>query len=187
MLTLARLKLKALEGAAASHAPLREVSALLGEAQERAESLMFQLSPPLLRDVGLRAACEWLAEEITNVYGLVVSVDADREHRWADEVVPVTLYRAVRELLLNAAVHADAARADVRIRTEAPMLRITVADDGKGFAPGAEKAFGLSNLEERLNHLGGGLDIATTPTAGTTVTITLPAVSPQTPTEEASS
>ena len=83
-----------------------EVADLVTRAHQRTESLMFQLSPPILRDMGLTAAVEWLAEDIGKSYGLRIHVEHDGEPP-LDEATRVTVFRSLRELLINAARHAQ--------------------------------------------------------------------------------
>lgn len=58
-----------------------ELANLISRAHQRTESLTFQLSPPILRDLGLAAALEWLAEDLGRAYGLRVHVEHDGEPR----------------------------------------------------------------------------------------------------------
>jgi signal transduction histidine kinase len=128
-------------------------------------SLIFQLSPPLLHDVGLVAATRWLAEDMGRRYGLVVSV-ADNEELALDETTRITLFRAIRELLINVKRHAGVNRARVRIWSDGLMARVSVEEAGVGFgrAPASKgTSFGLLALHERLGQLGGTLVIGSGP------------------------
>ena len=92
------VKLGMLRGGAAGDGglkALRELTEIVTRARERTESLTFQLSPPILHDVGLGAAAEWLAEEMGRSYGLRVRVEREAELP-LDERIRVTLFRALR-------------------------------------------------------------------------------------------
>jgi two-component system sensor histidine kinase UhpB len=180
LLSLASLKLRVLgtDGGGVSDPRIREVEEILAEARRRVSSLSFELSPPLLHDVGLVAAAQWLAEDLGRRYGLVVTVVA-REELELDEGTSVTLFRAMRELLINVTKHAGVAVARVRIGRAAGMARVTVEDAGVGFRsePGPQ-GFGLLALRERLGQLGGSLDIASVPGSGTKVVASATLASP---------
>ena len=176
LLSLASLKLRALgsDGAGESDARIREVEGILAEARTRISTLSFELSPPLLHDVGLVAAAQWLAEDLGGRYGLGVTVTA-REELELDEGTSVTLFRAMRELLINVTKHAGVAEAHVRIVRDGSMARVAVEDAGAGFRPEASRlSFGLLALRERLGQLGGSLDIVSVPGNGTRVVASAP-------------
>lgn len=85
-------------------------------------------------------------------------------------------FKAVRELLMNVVKHAGTQRAELVLEQAPPgILRITVRDQGAGFAPATEQeGSGLSNLERRLSMVGGSLSIVSSPDAGTVVTLLAP-------------
>ena len=180
LLSLATLKLRVLssDGGGESDARISEVEEILAEARRRVSSLSFELSPPLLHDVGLVAAAQWLAEDLGRRYGLVVTVAA-REELALDEGTSVTLFRAMREFLINVTKHAGVAEAHVRIGLEGGMARVAVEDAGVGFRSEADlQGFGLLALRERLNQLGGSLDIASVLGDGTKVVASAPLAHP---------
>jgi len=161
LLSLASFKLRAVTDAVTDEhrGPLEELWTLLGTTRRRVTSLSFQLSPPPLHDVGLVAAACWLAEDLEHSYGLSVSIEA-RDELELPETARVTLFRALRELLINVKKHAGVDRARVRIWCEGPMVRVEVEDDGFGFDADARPVgFGLLGLRERLGQLGGSLTI----------------------------
>jgi PAS domain S-box-containing protein len=177
LLTLASLKLRALADALSerSSGPLRELEELLAETRRRISSLSFELSPPLLHDVGLVAAAEWLAESKQRQYGLVVHVAAGEE-LVLDEATRVTLFRALRELLVNVAKHARVGEARVRIWREGDLARVAVEDAGVGFDPEAgHRGFGLLALRDRVGQMGGSVDVESAAGKGTRVVISVPA------------
>jgi PAS domain S-box-containing protein len=177
LLSLAAIKLHALaDGASGDRcADLRELSELLAAARRRITSLSFQLSPPLLHDVGLVAATRWLAEDLEQSYGLVVKVAEGREIP-LDEATRVTLFRAIRELLINVTKHAGVRTARVQIWREGDLVRIAVEDGGVGFGRGPYRGgFGLLALRERVEQLGGTLTIGSGPQGtGSRVVISVP-------------
>ncbi len=91
--------------------PMEEIRKLIEESIRYTRSLVFELSPPILYDLGFEPAMEWLAEHMENQYGLVVHVEDDGQPKPLDNEARVLLFRAVRELLFNVLKHAQASSA----------------------------------------------------------------------------
>jgi len=160
---------------------LREVRDMVDRMVHETRSLTFDLSPPVLYELGLVAAIEWLAEQMEARHGLRVAVANRAGPLLTSEETGVLLFQAVRELLLNVAKHSGVHAARVSIESDGRELRITVADEGAGFDPSAlrpegagEGGFGLFSIRERLDLLGGGLDLASEPGGGATATLVVP-------------
>jgi signal transduction histidine kinase len=155
---------------------------LIGEALETARSLGAELNPPVIRDQGLGPALDWLRQWVQARHRLEVVLDRDPAAEPADLSTRLLCFKAVRELLLNAAKHAGADRVELRTRREDDgMLRITVADSGSGFDPailtaanGGGVGSGLGNIERRLGMIGGRMQIGSRPGEGTAVTLLVP-------------
>lgn len=169
LVSLALIKLRALGDGLAGEkdAQVHELDGILSEVRTRLSSLSFQLNPPMLHDLGLAAAARWLAEDLAQRYGLVVQISAGEELELG-EVGRVALFRAMRELLINVTKHAGVGDARVRIWQEGRTARVAVEDAGIGFGPDAElHGFGLLALRERLEQLGGSLELGSVMGAGT--------------------
>jgi PAS domain S-box-containing protein len=176
LLALASLKLRALGDSLAGQGAegIREVEEVLAETRRRISSLSFQLSPSLLHDVGLVAAAQWLAEDKERRFGLRVRIEKGEELE-IDEAARVTLFRALRELLLNVIKHAQVGEARVRIRGERDLACVEVEDSGVGFDPQAVRGgFGLLALRDRVGQLGGSVEIDSAPGRGTRAVVCLP-------------
>lgn len=178
ILVLARMKLTEArdETQAAVARSLIEVEDLVSRANSMVRSLTFQLSPPALYDLGLVPALEWLAEDIEKNYGLVVHVrdeDADID---LGRRTCTSLFRAVRELLVNVAKHARTSSADLCVARDGEYVRIEVADRGISFDPQqvSSGSYGLFAIRERLTYLGGKVDIHSAPGEGTRVRLLAP-------------
>jgi len=114
------------------------------------------------------AATRWLAEDIERSFGLEVTVEESPELS-LDEVTRVTLFRAIRELLINVTKHAGVGTARVLLWRDGVQMRVSVEDSGVGFGRDASQnsfgrhagrgGFGLLALRERLLRLGGTLAI----------------------------
>ncbi len=142
-----------------------EVSELVNRAVESSRSLTAELSPPVLQAGGLVAALEWLVTWMRRQHGLIVRLQAD--HRVApSEDVTVLLFHSIRELLFNTVQHAGVKEAQVRLQRKGRDIQVTVSDGGSGFDPeavasrvGTTGGFGLFSIRERLDLMGGRMEI----------------------------
>ena len=154
------------------------VEALLGEAARTIRSLSHELAPPILRGPDIGELFEWLVERERDLYGLEVEHDGG-DVEVPEEEVRVLLYRVLRELLFNVSKHAGTDRARVRAEPCGEGVRVVVEDDGAGFdatavgEPGGG-GLGLASVRERLEGVGGRLEVASSPGEGTRVTIEVP-------------
>ena len=154
---------------------------LIDQAIVDTRSLTFELSPPVLYELGLVAALEWLARKIRQEHGIQTRFHDDGLPKPLDEKFRVVLFQAVRELLVNIVKHARATQAQVVVRRDADALRILIEDDGIGFElPSAHakreasRSFGLFNIRERVEYLGGKVKIRSELGRGTRVTLIAP-------------
>jgi signal transduction histidine kinase len=187
-LAILKLKLLELHGEAIFYgleARVEEINVLLKKIIAFTRSLTAEICPPVLYELGLSAAIEWLGDRFQEKYGLVMTFRASGvAFRLANEV-QVPLFRAVRELLTNVVKHAQTSTVGVFLDWEPGKIQISVADQGRGFDPTfplkkrliKEKCFGLFHLRERLRFLGGSMNIESKPCQGTCVLVTLPVVS----------
>ena len=135
------------------------------EALETLRDLARGIYPPLLADKGLVVALEAQARKAT----VPVRVEADGVERYAQDV-EATVYFCVLEALQNVQKYAKATRVALTLREEGGALRFEVADDGAGFdRTAAKKGAGLTNMADRLEALGGSLDVLSEPGAGTRI------------------
>jgi signal transduction histidine kinase len=140
-------------------------------------SLIAELRPPALDELGLAPALASLAQRTSTATGLEVRADVDipDEERLAPEL-ETTVYRIVQESLTNVAKHARAGAVDLSVRYEDHELQVSVSDDGTGFDPeGAlDGGFGLTGMRERVELAGGELSVLPGLSAGTVVRARLP-------------
>ncbi|HET6489548.1 MAG TPA: PAS domain S-box protein [Syntrophales bacterium] len=159
---------------------LQEAKELLLESIQETRGLMNDLGNPLLFDLGLRSACEALANRMMERSPTRISCDIREPYKNLDPDMKMILYQIVRELLNNIIKHSKAQNAHVLIDSENEHYRVQVRDDGVGFepqalgAPTAEGGFGLYSMRERLIAVDGNLVIESSPGAGTVVTAILP-------------
>lgn len=168
--TLHRPEDKALE------ATLNEIRGLILDADSSARSITFELTPPILHDLGLQPAVEWLVDNIRSRYEIEIELEDDGQPKPADEKTRVILFRAIRELLINAAKHASATRVRVRLARERDIVNAAVEDDGVGMDPTAAivGGTGLLSIRERLHYVGGNLRIESARGRGTKMCLWAP-------------
>jgi signal transduction histidine kinase/ActR/RegA family two-component response regulator len=169
---------------------LRGIDDLLDQSITESRSLTVELSPPVLFDRGLVGGLEWLARQFLEKHLLPVALVLDANGEPADETVRIFLFQAARELLFNTVKHARARSAQMCLtRLDGDRLRLAVSDDGRGFHPtqamrdNTLSGFGLFSIRERLELMGGRLEIVTTPGQGTEMVIEIAAGRPQSVTE----
>jgi len=152
------------------------------QAIKQTRTLTFEMSPPELYTLGLGPAVEELARRFTEARNLKCSVEDYGPPMRLTDHVKILLYRSVRELLINAAKHAQAEAVKISIRQVNDQVRITVEDDGIGFDATSfdgmphnkPTGFGLFSIRERLTHIGGRLDIQSGSGQGTKITLSAP-------------
>ncbi|MHB8489179.1 MAG: GAF domain-containing sensor histidine kinase [Candidatus Dormibacteria bacterium] len=135
------------------------------EALETLRDLARGIYPPLLADKGLVVALESQARKAT----VPVRVEAEGVERYAQDV-EATVYFCVLEAMQNVQKYAGASHADVRLRDAAGRLTFEVVDDGAGFDIAmVKKGAGLTNMMDRLDAIGGGVDVISSVGTGTRV------------------
>jgi signal transduction histidine kinase len=165
---------------------LMQARELVNETIACVREMALDLRPPMLDDLGLVAALVWHFERFARQTGLTV----DFKQRGLDKVraspqVESAVYRIAQEALTNVARHSGARAASVRLSIAARFVRLDVEDQGVGFdaarALSDPYAIGLTGMRERARLLGGELRIDSVPGAGTTVSASLPVVTPRGP------
>jgi CheY-like chemotaxis protein len=162
--------------------PLNRVGELLSESIDATRSLAAELSPPVLHELGLVAALQWLVGWMKEKHGLTITVDADDRAEPTAEIVRVLLFEIVRELLLNVVKHARCDHALIQATRDVDgHVEILVADAGVGYAPtaatpGAQTTdgFGLFSIGQRLKLLDGEMHVDSAPGKGTRVRLRAP-------------
>ncbi len=152
------------------------VSAALGglrrgidEAAADLRRLVHDVIPATLIEQGLTAATEDLVDRLE----MPATLTSDIDHAALSPATTHTAYFVVAEALANAVKHSRAERVDVRLSIEGERLRMEVADDGVGGAR-LDRGTGLRGLVDRVDVLGGAIDVASPAGKGTTVRVELP-------------
>lgn len=144
-------------------------------------TLTSEISPPVLYELGLSPALQWLADRAQRQHGMVCEFHDDGLPKPVGHEVRLVLFQAARELLVNVAKHAHARSCRISMTDGDGKVRVAVQDDGVGFdtsvlgkGGGKDNAFGLFSIRERLSHLGGKVEIMSEPGKGTTVRLSAP-------------
>lgn len=158
-----------------------ELGGQLDQAIEDVHSLTFELSPPILYEVGFEAALEWLAEDVGRRAGLRQELRFGAVRVELPFDLKVLLFQVARELLLNVVKHAKAAYFRVETGQSRGRAFLAVIDDGRGFVPpetgevrSRKGGFGLFSIRERMTHFGGRLQVETAPGSGTRISVDVP-------------
>jgi len=183
-LAISKIKLGVLQKTLANQAiagPLGEIRDLIEKMIQDTRSLTFELSLPVLYELGFEAAVEWFAKHVRSQHGIRVEVRKETADIPMSDELKVLLFRSVRELMINIVKHAQARHAQVTIARNGSEVRIMVGDDGVGMDadklnPQSRGAggFGLFSIRERLHYLGGWLEVESQPHQGTMVTLGVP-------------
>jgi signal transduction histidine kinase len=178
-LAFAKLKLATLLDTSSGSAreAVEEVNGLVDEAIRDSRFLVSELGAPVLYELGLVPAVEWLTQQTQKRHGITIDCEDDGQPKPLKDDVRILLFQAVRELLANVVRHSKAQRTKVSITKNHDRIQIDVEDDGVGFTPediipdGNENVFGLFSIRERLEPLGGYMKVSSEPGHGTKVTV----------------
>ena len=179
-----KLQLEQMKKSLSSHHTITTLESVIERTNQMMRdmrSMSYELSPPILYELGLKAALEWIVEEMRTLRPLTITLTDDGQVRSLDETTNVLLFRAVRELLNNVTRHAQAHNIEVFLARDNGMVVIQVNDDGIGFEGSAADAskeknqgFGLYSIKERLRYIGGDLAVESARNRGSRITLKAP-------------
>ncbi len=185
-LTIARIRTRMIEKSLPDDADdLREkmsmLDTLIREMLQNVRSLSHELRPPLLDEMGWKPALEALCESFSQRTGLPVAFKGGETNPRFNPDVELVAYRVMQEALTNIARHAHASRAQINADLVDGDLRLTIEDNGNGFdleavthAAGPDVGLGLLSMAERVDTVGGLIEIDAAPGRGTRIEIRLP-------------
>ena len=160
---------------------LRTVYKSLQKAVEEVRRFSRELRPPVLDDLGLVAGLQWLAGELNKGYGIDVIIEAIGEEKRLPPETELALFRIIQEALTNAAKHAGVASAQAKIVYQRNSVEVYIIDKGHGFnlpekitSLPRDGKLGLAGIQERVQLLGGRVEIDTGKGRGTTVCVEIP-------------
>ena len=158
---------------------IERIEQLLKEVEKHLRRYSHELRPTILDDLGWVPAIRFLAEGVSKRASLPIHIETTLSQRFSS-TTETALYRIVQEALTNVVKHAKASHVWIRAWAEKQMLCCSIRDDGAGFdshlaqSRGGRKGLGLVAMQERLNAIGGTLQIDSSPGQGTEISISLP-------------
>jgi signal transduction histidine kinase len=153
---------------------LKNIKMLAENCVNEARNMALLLRPSMLDDLGLIAALEWQAREVSKRTGMLVDMVEENVSDALPEEYKTSMYRIVQEALNNCSRHAHAKNVRVVVRQEPERLSLTIQDDGKGFDPSRVRGLGLVGMNERVSQLGGVLKVDSNQGRGTCLRVDLP-------------
>jgi PAS domain S-box-containing protein len=192
MLTTVGLRLHQLKTVcgASGEPELNEDIAFVNRAIEEVRELSLNLRPPMLDVLGLEAALRWYAQYQSQRSGVEVRLVGHLNVPRLDPDLEIACFRVVQESITNVLRHAQARHVWIELQQEDADLSVIVRDDGVGFdvaamqtRAGCGGSFGILAMRERIDLLGGRLEIQSTPGQGTRVCACFPLNGASTPTE----
>jgi signal transduction histidine kinase len=158
---------------------LQEVGTILDQVEKQLRRLSHELRPTILDDLGLVPALEFLADSVSTRAGLPVRIHSSLRDRYGQKI-ETAVYRVVQEALTNVTKHARAKNVEIHLTKLAKHLHCVVHDDGVGFdspsvlSCSARGGLGLIGIRERLNAVGGTLQIDSVVGRGTDLLVKIP-------------
>lgn len=183
LLSITRLNLSSLQKKSLPNevkSVVRKSLEFLSEAIIRSRNLTYDLSPPILYELGLIPAIGWKLNEIESNNKIKTAIQSELPRLEINSDTRILLYRVVSELLVNVTKHAEASLVKVKVYSDKGKYFISVVDNGKGFNGYSEpksqidRGYGLFSIRERLDSLQGHLDIKSEIKKGAIVTVSIP-------------
>jgi two-component system, NarL family, sensor histidine kinase DegS len=144
---------------------------------QKVRNFIFELRPMMLDDLGLVPTIRKYVDAFKEQTGLDASLTITGSERRIEPYLEVMTFRAVQELLGNAARHSQAAMVKILLDMGSEMIRVSVDDNGKGFDPESVlngKSLGLKLIRDRAEMLGGTFDIDSTIGKGARISFSIP-------------
>jgi PAS domain S-box-containing protein len=175
---LLEARLQTVAGSSELMPQTRELQAQVDAMTAALRRISANLRPPLLDDLGLSAALDWLTDDFSKRYGVDACADVS-DDSGIGEFAALTIFRIVQEALTNVARHAQAKTVSVRLTRANRICELEIVDDGTGApaaaaAPAGRKSFGLLGMRERVRQLHGTIEFHSAPGAGFRVHIRVP-------------
>lgn len=154
---------------------LQDAISLVTQTTSAIRSMMTELRPPVLDDYGLLAALRWYSTQVATRSGLKIEVYGDATQPRLPEPIENALFRIAQEALTNVVKHAQATQVMVVLALTDSSVTLQITDNGQGFDPAAltppapRLGWGLLNMRERAEAIGGCCEISSRPAAGVTV------------------
>jgi len=145
---------------------------------QKVRNFIFELRPMMLDDLGLSPTIKRYADTFKEQTGMDVTVTVSGQERRLESYIEVMIFRALQELLGNAARHSQASSVRATIDMGENSIKVTVDDNGKGFSTDTLKhgnSLGLNLIRDRVEMLGGTFELDSTVGKGSRITLAIPA------------
>ncbi|WP_027085639.1 sensor histidine kinase [Cohnella panacarvi] len=151
------------------------IEEMAAAAQSEMRALLLHLRPVHLEGKRLVEAIPELVDEMRAKIAIDISLDMEEE-LYLNKGMENHLFRIVQEALSNTLRHAKATKMDIVLQRRGDSVRLGIRDNGVGFDPMLKKhaSYGMVSMEERVNEIGGSLNIASAPGKGTRIEIRVP-------------
>jgi len=183
ILSLANIKLSTIPTSDQNLKTIKKITEsieLINTAISQTRSLTYDLSPPILFELGLIPAIIWKLEQIENKHGISTILKGKVDKIELNSDIRIMIFRIISELLANVVKHANADKIEVNVKIEQKILYISVVDNGKGFnyrkitKSTEQSGFGLFSIRERLDSIQGSLYFESGKLAGTKAVVQIP-------------
>jgi len=147
---------------------------------QKVRNFIFELRPMMLDDLGLSPTIKRYADTFKEQTGMEIAVTVSGQERRLESYMEVMIFRALQELLGNAARHSQANVVKVLIDMSENLVKVIVDDNGKGFNTDTLKqgnSLGLNLIRDRVEMLGGTFELDSTIGKGTKIIFAIPAKS----------
>ena len=164
---------------AKARAELESLKATSTTTFQKVRDFIFELRPMMLDDLGLLPTLKRYIEIMKGESRAEIKLDAYGKERRLEAYQEVMIFRAIQELLHNAAQHSEASAIKVQLDMGESLIKVVVEDDGRGFE--AEKidsgdGMGLKVIQDRVRMMGGSIEITSKPGSGARVKFELPVI-----------
>jgi two-component system sensor histidine kinase DegS len=149
---------------------------------QKVRNFIFELRPMMLDDLGLAPTIKRYADTFKEQSGLEVNLNVTGQERRLESYIEVMIFRALQELLGNAARHSQANLVKVLVDFGESVIKVMVDDNGKGFDAdilSQKNSLGLNLIRDRVEMIGGTFELDSVIGKGTRIVFTLPAAKPQ--------
>lgn len=141
--------------------------------------IIFDLRPPLLDDLGLKATLQWYLEQFASRHSIRWDLEFSIDEGELPVEYPIVIYRITQEALTNVGRHSGASRVRVSLARKDDKILLVIEDDGVGFDlekvdTGPNTSYGLTSMSQRAELVGGRCRYDTAPGHGTRVEVWLP-------------
>jgi signal transduction histidine kinase len=153
---------------------LETMMQLVDQTVDTVRRISSELRPSILDDIGLVAAIRWQAQEFEAKSGIACRYDIHLEDVDIDRQQSTAIFRVFQEAMTNILRHAQATRVDISLKKEDNEMVLTIRDDGRGITAdekSGRQSLGLLGMRERVNLIGGAIDIAGVEGKGTVITV----------------